>query len=215
MPHLSLRGALAAAFLLLSVIILGTPSPSRAAEEGLEAAILAGGCFWCVEADFDKVPGVVATVSGYTGSAFPDPTYKKVSAGGTGHREAVKITYDPKQVSYDRLLHIFWRSIDPTDPGGQFCDRGDSYGTAIFVTNQNQRDSAEKSKAELQDSGVLGQAIVTPIETAGIFYPAEQYHQNYYRKSPIRYWFYRNNCGRDRRLRALWGPQALDGIAHS
>ncbi len=215
MPHIYPRGAMAAALLLLSAVFLGTPAPSRAAEAGLETAIFAGGCFWCVESDFDKVPGVVETVSGYTGSAFKDPTYKDVSAGGTGHREAVKIVYDPKRVSYERLLHVFWRSIDPTDPGGQFCDRGDSYGTAIFVTNQMQRETAESSKAELQSSGVLGKPIVTPIETAGIFYPAEQYHQDYYNINPVRYWFYRNNCGRDRRLRALWGAQALDGIFHS
>ena len=214
MPRVSIRGAAAAALLLFSGVWLGTSSISGAAEEGLETAIFAGGCFWCVESDFDKVPGVVGTVSGYTGGAFPDPTYEQVSAGGTGHREAVKIIYDPHRVSYERLLHVFWRSVDPTDPGGQFCDRGDSYGTAIFVTNRIQRELAETSKAMLQSSGVLGQPIVTPIETAGPFYAAEPYHQDYYKKSPIRYWLYRNNCGRDRRVRALWGRQAHDGIPH-
>jgi peptide-methionine (S)-S-oxide reductase len=175
-----------------------------------ETAIFAGGCFWCVEADFDKVPGVVDTVSGYTGGTVEDPTYEQVSAEGTGHREAVRITYDPDQVSYEELLTAFWHSVDPTDAGGQFCDRGESYTTAIFVEDEAQRRAAEASKVEAQK--VLGQEIVTPIEEAGPFYRAEDYHQDYYEKSPVRYRYYRWSCGRDQRIEELWGEAAFKGI---
>lgn len=175
-----------------------------------EAAIFAGGCFWCVESDFDKVPGVVATVSGYTGGRVENPTYKQVSAGGTGHREAVEITYDPSKVSYDELLSVFWRTVDPTDAGGQFCDRGESYETAIFALTPEQRAQAEASKAEAEKT--LGKAIVTPIESASTFYPAEGYHQDYYTKNPLKYRYYRYSCGRDQRINALWQDEAFKGL---
>ena len=183
-----------------------------APDDDLAVATFAGGCFWCVESDFDKVPGVVETVSGYTGGTADNPTYKQVTKGGTGHREAVRIRYDPKQVSYERLLHIFWRSVDPTDSGGQFCDRGESYQTAIFVGNDEERRLAEASKEALEQSMVLDAPVVTPIERAGEFYPAEDYHQDYYTKSPVRYRFYRFSCGRDSRVQQVWGRQAHDGI---
>ena len=200
---------------LVTASLLATLSPLpvlAAAADGLAVATFAGGCFWCVESDFDSVPGVVETVSGYTGGTLENPTYKQVTAGGTGHREAVQIRYDPKQVSYARLLHIFWRSVDPTDDGGQFCDRGESYGTAIFVGNEEERLLAEASKETLDQSMVLDAPVVTPVETAGAFYPAEDYHQDYYTKNPVRYRFYRFSCGRDSRVQQVWGRQAHDGI---
>ena len=178
----------------------------------LAVATFAGGCFWCVESDFDAVPGVVETISGYTGGTVGNPTYKQVTAGGTGHREAVQIRYDPKQVSYERLLHVFWRSVDPTDDGGQFCDRGESYQTAIFVGSEEQRLLAEASREALEQSEVLDAPVVTPIEMAGAFYPAENYHQDYYTKNSVRYRFYRFSCGRDSRVQQVWGDQAHDGI---
>ena len=187
-------------------------SVSATSGDGLATATFAGGCFWCVESDFDAVPGVVETVSGYTGGTAADPTYKQVTEGGTGHREAVQIRYDPKKVSYERLLHIFWRSVDPTDDGGQFCDRGESYQTAIFVGNEEERRIAEASKEALEVSQVLDAPVVTPVEAATEFYPAEGYHQDYYTKNPVRYRFYRFSCGRDSRVQQLWGDQAHDGI---
>ena len=194
-----------AAFLLLAVIAM----PVRAAEN-LRIATFAGGCFWCVEADFDKVLGVVRTISGFTGGTLANPTYRQTSAGGTGHREAVQIYFDPEKVSYAALLEIFWRSVDPTDKGGQFCDRGESYGTAIFTHSPEQRRLATASKRMLQESRAL--PIVTPIENLGRFFPAEEYHQNFYKKSPVRYNFYRFNCGRNARVKALWGKDAYRGI---
>ncbi|MDA2917106.1 peptide-methionine (S)-S-oxide reductase MsrA [Nitrospinae bacterium AH_259_B05_G02_I21] len=178
--------------------------------KGEAVATFAGGCFWCVESDFDKVPGVVRTISGYTGGLFKNPTYKQVSAGGTGHREAVQIFYDSKKVSYEKLLDIFWRSVDPTDAGGQFCDRGRSYETAIFANSPAQKRLAEASKQKLKKSGVLKMPIVTPIETAGAFYPAEDYHQDYYKKNPLRYKYYRYGCGRDARIREVWGKHTKE-----
>ena len=195
------------------LLALTTASIARAAEDGLEAATFAGGCFWCVEADFDYVPGVVSTTSGYTGGDLVDPTYQRVSAGGTGHREAVRIVYDPTKTSYATLLDVFWRSVDPTDGGGQFCDRGESYETAIFANSPEQKRLAEESKRALEVSAVLDRSIVTPIELAGTFYPAEGYHQDYYEKNPIRYNFYRYRCGRDDRIEDLWGAEAFRGIA--
>ena len=183
-----------------------------AADDDLAVATFAGGCFWCVESDFDKVPGVVETISGYTGGTVANPDYKQVTKGGTGHREAVQIRYDPTQVSYERLLHVFWRSVDPTDDGGQFCDRGESYQTAIFAGSEEERRLAEASKEALDRSMVLDAPVVTPIEAAGEFYPAENYHQDYYTKNPIRYRFYRFSCGRDSRVQQVWGRQAHEGI---
>ena len=213
MPRKRLPAVLVVALVLSAGLSLGAASLSGAAEDGLEVATFAGGCFWCVEADFDAVPGVVRTVSGYTGGTLADPTYKRVSAGGTGHREAVQIFYDPKRVAYPALVEIFWRSVDPTDGGGQFCDRGRSYETAIFANSPEQKQQAEASKHALEGSGVLNRPVVTPIEVAGRFYPAEDYHQDYYNKSPLRYGFYRYRCGRDSRIEELWGEDAFRGIA--
>lgn len=188
---------------------LGLTAQAIAAEE---TAIFAGGCFWCVESDFDHVPGVLKTTSGYIGGETPNPTYKIVSAGSSGHLEAVEIVFDPDKVSYAKLLDIFWRSVDPTDDGGQFCDRGESYKTAIFATSDAQKSTAETSKAALDASGLLTDPVVTPIRTATKFYPAEDYHQNYAEINPIRYSFYRFNCGRDAKVEELWGDQAHRGI---
>ncbi|MEP3276362.1 MAG: peptide-methionine (S)-S-oxide reductase MsrA [Stappiaceae bacterium] len=199
------------AFALMGALALGTAfhSPALAASE---TAIFAGGCFWCVESDFEKVKGVTSAVSGYTGGHTKDVTYKKVTAGGTGHREAVKITFDPDVVSYGTLVDIFWRSVNPTDAGGQFCDRGESYSTAIYTTSKKQTNIAQQSKERIDASGILKQPIVTPIKTAGAFYNAEDYHQDYHNKSPLKYKFYRYRCGRDQEVRALWGNEAHAGI---
>ena len=177
-----------------------------------QIATFAGGCFWCVESDFDHVPGVVRTISGYTGGTSKDPTYNDVTAGGTGHREAVQIYFDPMKVTYAALLEVFWRSVDPIDAGGQFCDRGVSYETAIFANSPEQAKLAEVSKQRLQNAGTLKKPIVTNIETAMQFYPAEDYHQDYYKKNPLRYQFYRFSCGRDKRITELWGDDAHKGI---
>ena len=165
-----------------------------------------------MEKDFDHVPGVVRTTSGYTGGTTANPTYKDVTQGDSGHYEAVEIKFDPEQVHFEELVEIFWRSVDPTDAGGQFCDRGDSYRTAIFAQTPQQRRIAESSKAKLDAMKRLDSAIVTPIIAAAPFYAAETYHQDYYKKNPGRYTFYRFTCGRDRRVKALWGDQAHRGI---
>jgi peptide-methionine (S)-S-oxide reductase len=170
-------------------------------------ATFASGCFWCTEADFEKVPGVVEAVSGYTGGRDPDPTYKEVSAGGTGHTEAVQVRYDPDEVTYERLLEVYWRNVDPLDADGQFCDRGDQYRPAIFANDEEQRRQAEESRAALERSGRFGpRPIVVQVQPAGPFHPAEDYHQDYARRNAWRYSFYRLNCGRDARLAELWGP---------
>jgi len=213
MPRHFPRAVLALALSISAILSLGASSPSSADEAGLRVATFAGGCFWCVESDFDSVPGVRRTVSGYTGGLLINPSYEQVSSDTTGHREAVQIFYDPKEVSYAMLLEIFWRSVDPTDEGGQFCDRGESYGTAIFANSPEQQGLAEDSKRQLEESAVLKQPVVTPIKTAGPFYPAEDYHQDYYKKNPIRYKIYRYSCGRDARVEALWGEDAHRGIA--
>jgi peptide-methionine (S)-S-oxide reductase len=165
-------------------------------------ATFAGGCFWCVEADFDKVPGVISTTSGYTGGRTVKPSYEEVSRGGTGHAEAVEIVYDPAKVSYDKLLDVFWHNIDPLAKNRQFCDHGDQYRTAIFYHDDKQRSLAEAAKAAVQAR--FKQPIETEVTAAGPFYNAEEYHQDYYLKNPIRYKFYRFNCGRDARLQELW-----------
>jgi peptide-methionine (S)-S-oxide reductase len=173
--------------------------------DGQASAIFAGGCFWCMEPPFDRLGGVLSTTSGYTGGSTANPTYKEVSYGGTGHYEAVRVVYDPAKVSYEQLLDVFWHNVDPLDAGGQFCDRGESYRTAVFVQDAEQRRLAEASKQALDDSGLLPQPIVTPVVEASAFYPAEDYHQNYYVTNPVRYKFYRWNCGRDQRLAEVWG----------
>lgn len=169
-----------------------------------EIAIFAGGCFWCMEPPFEKTPGVISVVSGYTGGEIPNPSYEQVSAGGTGHAESIQLIFDPAIVSYEELLEIFWRNIDPTVDNRQFCDVGDQYRSAIFATNDKQLIAARKSKQSLIDSGKFPQ-VFTEVMPATEFYPAEDYHQNYYKKNPVSYEFYRFSCGRDGRLNDLWG----------
>jgi peptide methionine sulfoxide reductase msrA/msrB len=184
-----------------------TKETGSAGNGELALATFAGGCFWCMVSPFDKIPGVVRVVSGYTGGHKENPTYQEVCAGTTGHAEAVQITFDPSRISYRELLDIFWRQIDPTDPGGQFADRGDSYRTAIFYHDEEQRRLAEESKRELEQSGKFDKPIVTEILPAGPFYPAEEYHQDYYRKNPMRYWVYRVGSGREAFITRHWPKQ--------
>jgi peptide-methionine (S)-S-oxide reductase len=183
---------------LLALLLLLLALPLSAAK--LEKATFAGGCFWCMEPPFEKLPGVKSVWSGYTGGTVPSPTYESVSAGGTGHKEAVQITFDPAQVTYAQLLEIFWRNIDPTDDTGQFCDKGDQYRSAIYYHNEEQRRLALASKAR-----ITKHRVVTQIVPASPFIRAEPYHQDYYKKNPVRYKFYKFNCGRDARLESLWG----------
>ena len=215
MIHLFRRLRAAGLALAMGAATTLTPQGAQAAQE---TAIVAGGCFWCVEADFESVRGVGDVVSGYTGGTTANPTYNQVTRGGTGHYEAVMIPFDNSVISYREIMDLFFRSIDPTDAGGQFCDRGNSYRTAVFVTTQAQADAATAAKAAAQQA--LGRQIVTPILQAGQFYRAEAYHQDYYkgdkliltRGGPKRqsqaYDFYRQGCGRDARIEALWGPSA-------
>jgi len=168
-------------------------------------ATFAGGCFWCMEPPFDKLPGVISTTSGYTGGQKKNPTYQEVSAGSTGHAEVVQVVYDPKQVSYAKLLDVFWHNVDPTQVDGQFCDHGSQYRTAIFYHDEEQKRLAEAAKASLQQQKPFQGDIVTEIVPAEEFYAAEEYHQDYATKNPIRYKFYRTGCGRDQRLKQLWG----------
>ena len=188
---------------LLTAACSSGEAPTQPAQGQRAEAVFAGGCFWCTEADFDKVPGVLSTTSGYTGGTLRNPTYKQVSAGDTGHIEAVKVTYDPARVSYAPLAARFIRTIDPLDSGGSFCDRGYVYRSAFFVADAAQRRVAESVNARAQEA--LKKPIATLILPAATFYPAETYHQNYYKKNPVRYRFYRFNCGRDARLKELWG----------
>lgn len=186
----------------LAVMLMQT---NARAETKYDKAIFAGGCFWCMEPPFEKLEGVKEGISGYTGGHKENPTYKEVSAGGTGHAESVEITYDPSKISYEELLQVFWRQIDPTDGGGQFADRGSQYRSAIFYLSEEQKALAEKSKEELAASGRFEKPIVTGIVPAGKFYRAEDYHQDYYRKNPVRYRIYRYGSGRDRFLDKVWG----------
>jgi len=178
--------------------------PQAPSAEQRAVATFAGGCFWCMEADFDKVPGVLSTTSGYTGGHVANPTYHQVSAGGTGHAESVEVVYDPSKVSYQQLLTYYWHHVDPTAKNRQFCDVGSQYRTAIFYHDEEQRLLAEASKQAAQAT-LAPRKVYTEIVKAGPFYQAEAYHQDYYEKNPLRYKFYRFNCGRDQRLEALWG----------
>ena len=184
------------------------PAKLPAAPPGSAVATFAGGCFWCMEPPFDKLDGVLATTSGYIGGTKKYPTYEEVSAGYTGHTEAVQVLYDPKRVSYEKLLEVFWHNIDPTVKDRQFCDVGSQYRTGIFVHTDEQRRAADASKAALETSRPFKAPIVTPIVMAGEFWPAEDYHQDYYVKNPVRYTYYRTGCGRDARLKELWGKAA-------
>jgi len=174
---------------------------------GAVVATFAGGCFWCMESPYDKLEGVLSTTAGYIGGNKAEPTYKEVSAGNTGHAEAVQVLYDPNKVSYEKLLEVFWRNIDPTTPDRQFCDRGNQYRTGIFYHGEEQRRAAQASKSALEQNKPFPAPIVTEIVRAGRFYPAEDYHQDFYVKNPLRYKFYRLNCGRDKRLEELWGDK--------
>lgn len=202
-----LLGALLAACGQTSAQTAETPAspPSSSAAEGV--AVFAGGCFWCTESDFDKVPGVISTTSGYIGGTVANPTYQQVSAGSTGHVEAVQVRFDPSKTSYAKLLEAFWPTIDPLTANAQFCDHGSQYRSAIFYANADQQAQAEASKAALQNSGRFNQPIVTEILPASTFYPAEDYHQDYHQKNPLRYAYYRRGCGRDARLEQLWGKK--------
>ena len=189
--------------LALAAVTPAAPQPGRGNKA---VATFAGGCFWCMEPPYDKLDGVVSTTSGYIGGRKNSPTYEEVSSGGTGHAEAVQVVYDPRKVSYQQLLDVFWHNIDPFAVNYQFCDRGDQYRSAIFYHDEEQRRLAEASKQVVEKK--LGKAAATQIVAAAKFWPAEDYHQDYYRKNPIRYNFYRTSCGRDRRLQQVWGDEA-------
>lgn len=218
MPRLPLKAPVKAIALTIAILAALASQTGRAQAQDIRTATVAGGCFWCVEADFERVPGVVGVVSGFAGGTVPNPSYRQVVAGGTGHLEVVEITYDAAILPYDRLLHLFLRSIDPLDAGGQFCDRGESYTTAIFVETSEERRLAEAALAAA--SRDLGRQVVTPIRDAAPFYPAEAYHQDYYRsgdviltrfgprRKSVAYGLYRDACGRDARIEELWGADA-------
>jgi peptide-methionine (S)-S-oxide reductase len=199
------RSILAALALFLAA---GALAASPTVPPGQAVATFAGGCFWCMEPPYDNLPGVTATISGYTGGRVANPSYEQVSSGTTGHAEAVQVIYDPKKVSYEKLLEVYWVNVDPTVKDQQFCDHGNQYRTTIFYQDEAQRKAAEASKAAVEKSKPFKEPIVTPIEKAGAFYPAEEYHQDYYKKNPVRYNFYRTGCGRDARLKQLWGDKA-------
>ena len=194
------------ALLLLAALLAGASAGADDAPARTATALFAGGCFWCMEPPFDRVPGVVSTTSGYTGGSVENPTYEQVSSGGTGHAEAVRVTYDPSRVTYEKLLDVFWHNIDPTVRDRQFCDVGSQYRSAIFVSGTEERELAEASRRRVAER--LGVPILTEVADAGAFHPAEEYHQDYYRKNPIRYAFYRRVCGRGARLTEIWGADA-------
>ena len=192
--------------LVLAAALLAAMATHAVAEEpGQTKATFAGGCFWCVEEAFEKVPGVISAVSGYTDGQVANPTYKQVTSGRTGHTEAVEVIFDPEEVTYEQLLDVFWRNVDPTVVDRQFCDVGNQYRTGIFVHDDEQKRLAEASRKALEESKPFAGSIVTPIAAASTFYPAEDYHQDYYKHNPLRYKFYKWNCGRAQRLEELWG----------
>ncbi len=191
--------------------VVGTDYAGEAPLKGLERATFAGGCFWCMEPPFEKLEGVESVTSGYIGGSKKNPKYKEVASGLTKHREAVEILYNPKLVSYEKLLSVFWRNIDPTDSQGQFVDKGRQYTSAIFYHGEKQKELAESSKKKLAAEGVFKKPLVTPVVQAGQFYPAEKYHQDYYKKNPIRYKYYRYHSGRDQFLKKVWGDKKVKG----
>jgi peptide-methionine (S)-S-oxide reductase len=192
------------------VLLVAMALPASAQAPATTAvATFAGGCFWCMEEAYDKVPGVVSTTSGYMGGKKRSPTYEEVSSGGTGHAEVVQVVYDPSKVSYEKLLDAFWRNIDPTVKDRQFCDVGSQYRAEIFVHSDEQRKAAEASKAATEKSKPFKDAIVTPVTAAGEFWPAEQYHQDYHQRNAVRYKYYKTGCGREARLKQLWGSAAV------
>jgi len=194
---------------LLACLVLSTTVSH--AQSPIAKATFAGGCFWCMEGPFDKLDGVISTTSGYIGGKVKNPTYEAVSAGITGHTEAVEVVYDPKKVSYEKLLYVFWRNIDPTTKNRQFCDAGTQYRSGIFTHDGAQKLAADASKIALEKGKLFKGNIETEITVATTFYRAEDYHQDYYQKNPIRYAYYRNGCGRDQRLKQLWGVEASGG----
>ena len=196
------------ALLLLSAALAPKPPGAEASGAGLWRATFAGGCFWCMEAPFDQLPGVVSVTSGYAGGREKSPTYEQVSSGSTGHAESVQVLYDPKKIGYADLLRVFWHNVDPTTPNRQFCDAGTQYRSAIFYYDEEQHRLAEESKKAIEASKRLPGPVVTQIVPASDFFPAEEYHQHFYKKNPVRYHMYRNGCGRDRRLKELWGELA-------
>jgi peptide-methionine (S)-S-oxide reductase len=189
------------------MVLLSAPAGADAAEKTARATF-AGGCFWCMEYPFDKIDGVISTTSGYTGGEYKNPSYEEITTGRTGHTEAVEIVFDPQKVSFEKLLHTFWRNIDPLVKDRQFCDVGSQYRTAIFYHDDAQKNAAEDSRDEIEKSGRFNASIKTEIVAASTFYRAEEYHQDYYKNNPIRYHFYRSGCGRDGRLKDLWGDEA-------
>lgn len=200
-----------AVFSILGLLLMGwfNPAYANTAAE-TEHATFAGGCFWCMEHPFDELPGVIETTSGYTGGSVENPSYRQVSSGTTGHLESVQVEYDPEQISYEELLNVYWRNVDPVDGGGQFCDRGSQYRPAIFYHDAEQQQQAESSIDAIEDSGILDQAIAAELIAASDFYPAEDYHQNYYQTHPVRYKVYRRACGRDQRLAEVWGESSQE-----
>lgn len=224
MPRICIAQKLKTIALALAILMGIALQHGRAQAEEIRTTVLAGGCFWCVEADFEGVAGVIEVVSGFAGGTVDAPSYREVVRGGTGHLEVVEITYDAERVSYAQLIHLFLRSVDVTDAGGQFCDRGESYTTAIFVANAEERAIAEAAIAEAE--AALGQEVVTPVRAAAPFWPAEAYHQNYYRseeliltrfgprRKSVAYGLYRRACGRDTRVAALWGDDAPFAADH-
>ena len=212
-----MKTTILAVLMLITACLTGTPAraandaaqPKGPAPAGqLQKATFAGGCFWCMEHVFDELPGVVSVTSGYTGGQKKNPTYQEVSAGGTGHAESVQVVYDPAKIGYDKLLERYWHNIDPTVKDRQFCDAGNQYRSAIFYHNEEQHRLAVQSKQALERSKPFKGPVVTEIVAATEFYPAEEYHQHYYKKNPIRYKYYRTSCGRDKRLKELWGEKA-------
>lgn len=199
-----IRRLLMGCMLMLAIAPATAQTPAGSSSAALSTAIFASGCFWCTESDFEKVPGVVRAESGYIAGRTPNPTYEQVSSGSTGHTEAVRVFYDPSKVTYAQLLDVFWRNVDPTVKDAQFCDIGSQYRSGIYTLDDAQRRAAEASRQALEQSGRFSK-IYTEIQPASIFYVAEEYHQDYYKKNPIRYKFYRYNCGRDARLAELWG----------
>ncbi|MBI3783335.1 MAG: peptide-methionine (S)-S-oxide reductase MsrA [Deltaproteobacteria bacterium] len=203
------RNSLAVVGATVFLFVLVGIGPVMPAQAVTAHATFAGGCFWCMQPPFDKQPGVISTTVGYTGGSHDNPTYEEVSAGGTGHAESIDVVYDPAKVSYDTLLDVFWHNVDPLTAEAQFCDHGHQYRAAIFYHDDEQRRRAEESKHKLEASKRFQQPIVTPIVAAGAFYPAEDYHQKYYEKNPVRYRYYRWGCGRDARLKEVWGGDVL------
>jgi peptide-methionine (S)-S-oxide reductase len=199
-----MKPALLLLLTLLTTTLLTTVTYAENAQKS-ETAIFAGGCFWCMEPPFDKLDGVISTTSGYTAGHKENPGYKEVSRGTTGHTEAIKIIYDPDKVTYSELLDVFWRNIDPVAVNSQFCDHGTQYRSGIYYLNETQEQLAKQSRAQLEKNKPFKEAIATEILAADTFYPAEDYHQDYYQKNPVRYKFYRYSCGRDQRLGELWG----------